>query len=133
MKALDWIRLLAALSLAAATSYLLLHAGYGAAGGWILGALFSTLLFSCAGGTNRVRFTAIAVVPPFLINRASELSADWSLRRNTRSPSETLHSMFPESLWITLLALGLFVAIPLTISLIASRLAHKIRNAPLDP
>lgn len=120
MKALDWIRLSAALLLAAANSILPFYAGFGAVGAWILGTILSTLLFSIAGGINRVRFTAIAVLPPFIINRVTELSASWVLNRNTRSPSEALRDMFPDCFWVSLLAFGLFVALPLTVCLVAS-------------
>ncbi len=61
-------------------------------------------------------FTAIAVVPPFVINRVSEISADWSIYRNTRSASEAFHDMLPESLRTSLFALGLFVWLPLVIA-----------------
>jgi hypothetical protein len=93
-----------------------------------LGTLVSALLFSIAGGIHRVRFMAVAVLPPFLVNRVTELAADWALNRNTRSPSEALRNMFPDCLWASFLAFGLFVALPLTGSLIASRV-HNTRNA----
>jgi hypothetical protein len=127
MKTLNWIRLIAALLLAAANSILPLHAGFGAAGAWILGTLVSALLFSIAGGIHRVRFMAVAVLPPFLVNRVTELAAGWALNRNTRSPSEALRNMFPDFLWVSFLAFGLFVAFPLTCSLIASHV-HNTRK-----
>ena len=121
MKAPDRMRLIAALVMAAAASYGLFQFGHGAAGWWILCALLSTLLFSSAGGPKRVRFTAIAVLPPFLINRTFELSYSWNLYRKTRPPFQALYEMLPNSLWATLAALGFFVAAPLTASLIVSR------------
>src|SRR5262245_48092644 len=100
----DWLRLVAALSVAVANSILPTHAGFGAVGAWILGTIFSTLLFSSAGGVHRMRFTAIAVLPPFFVNRATEICANWAIYRNTRSPSEALVAMFPETLLVSLLA-----------------------------
>ncbi len=129
MKALNWVRLCAALALATVNSILPMHAGFGAGGALIFGALVSTLVFSCAGGVHRVRFMAIAVLPPFFVNRVSELGYEWRINRNTRTPSEALFNMFPESLWVSLLAFGLLVALPLIIALIASHVAHKTRNA----
>ncbi len=129
MKALDWIRLVTALLLGTANSILPLHFGFGAVGAWILGTLVSTLLFCFAGGIHRVRLMAVAVIPPFLVNRATEIHYTWSLSRNTRTPSEVLSSMFPESLWMSLLAFGLFVALPLVLSLIVSRVLDRARGA----
>lgn len=128
-EARDWILLAMALLLAAVSSILPLQLGFGAVGAWGLGTLISTLLFCFAGGSRRVSLMAVAVIPPFLVNRATELHYAWSERHSTQSPSEALASMFPEALWTSLLAFGLFVALPLVLSLIASRVLDRTPNA----
>ena len=128
MNFFNWLRLVAALSLAVTNSIVPMHAGFGAAAAWIFGTLISAALFSFAGGIYRIRLTAIAVLPPFIVNRTSEISSSWSRYRINQSPSETLSAMFPDTLWVSLLAFALLVALPLTIALIASHVAFKIRN-----
>lgn len=127
MKIIDWLRLSAALSLAVANSILPLTAGFGAVGAWILGTLLSIFLLSCAG-VHRVRFTAIAVLPPFVVNRVSEINYTWGSYHTTRSPSESVIGMFPDTLLATLLAFAIFVAVPLAIALVTSRIAYKTRT-----
>ena len=119
-KACLWV---AAFALAAVTSILTALLGYGAVGAWLLGTLISTLLFSWLGGTHRVRLTVAAVLPPFVVNRVIELGADWDMKRTTRSPMDAVMSMLTEPLQTTLLALGLFVVIPISVSWVARRIA----------
>jgi hypothetical protein len=132
MKTADWMRLLIALLLAGVTSYGLLHFGFGAAGAWLLGTAASTLFFSTAGGAYRLGFAAVAVVPPFLINRVSELGADWRLYRATRSPSQAFQDMFLDSAEKTSLAFGMFVALPLIIVWGVNYRSQQ-RERPLEP
>jgi hypothetical protein len=132
MKTADWMRLLIALLLAGVTSYGLLHFGFGAVGAWLLGTAASTLFFSTAGGVHRLGFAAVAMVPPFLINRASEIGADWRLYRTTRSPSQAFQDMFLDSAEKTSLAFGMFVALPLIIVWGVNYRSQK-RERPLKP
>ena len=126
MKPLDWLRLLVAVLLAAAGSILPFYAGYGAVGVWLLGTVCSILLLSCAGGVHRLGFTAIAVLPPFVVNRVTEVIYEWNIYRTTRPPFEALSAMLPETLGTSILAFGMFVAVPIIIALLVRHAANKI-------
>ncbi|HBJ84292.1 MAG TPA: hypothetical protein DDZ88_10585 [Verrucomicrobiales bacterium] len=120
MKISDCIRLAAALSLATATPILFFRAGFGAVGVWLLGSLISTALFACVGGRRRVLFTAIAVVPPFVVVTADNFRFFSKFRPSSEAFLETLSIASP--------GFGFFVALPLLIVFVTSRVTRKTRN-----
>ena len=67
-----------------------------------------------------MRFIALATVPPFVVNRASEVH--YALTHYGRSLPETLRGEF---LWATLTAFGLFVALPMALVALMGRLRRE--------
>lgn len=110
-----------AAAIGAGTTFLYSNAGFGAAGALLLGALFSTAVFSICGGRQRIWLAFIAVLPPFIVS-----SID-NLRGANRG------SMW-EAFWDTLptiaLAFGTLVALPLLIVSAVFFCTYRRRSLP---
>lgn|GEM_PF-2104334 len=66
--------------------------------------------------------------PPFVVNRVSEIHYAWTSHHTTRSPSEAISAMLPDTLLFSLFTFAMFVAVPLAVALITSHVAYKARN-----
>ncbi len=110
----DSARYVVSLLLAAATCLLFFNGGSGAVGGWLLGCIVSTVVLAFVGGRRRVLFTAIAVAPPFMVITA------YNLYYSTIDPSAGLPPY--EMLFSSTLAFGVFVALPILVAIITTRI-----------